>query len=29
MLVTISLYAGTALIMFLFGWFIRKRVEKR
>ena len=29
MLVTISLYAGTALIMFLFGWYIRKRVEKR
>ncbi len=29
MLVTISLYAGTALVMFLFGWIIRKRVEKR
>ncbi len=29
MLVTISLYAGTALIMFLLGWYIRKRVEKR
>lgn len=29
MVVTISLYAGTALIMFLVGWYVRKRVEKR
>ncbi len=29
MLLTISLCVGTALIMFLFGWYIRKRVEKR
>ncbi len=29
MVVTISLCAGTALIMFLVGWYIRKRVEIR
>ena len=27
--VTISIVAGVALIMFLVGWFIRKRVEQR
>ena len=29
MVLTISLCAGTALIMFLVGWYIRKRVEIR
>ena len=29
MVLTVSLYVGTGLIMFFVGWYVRKRIEKR